>query len=326
VNHSISAVAALVASLPAAAAAQLPQASAAALGMGFNMTASARGSAAVANNPAGLGRESSPGLSLAIPSIAVESGLGPVELSDLAKWDTAVIPDPAKAEWFARITDSGGQAGAPQVRATPIALSIGPIGFQLSSMGAGDVSLAPDAAELLLYGNAGRTGTVEDFTLTGSEVDGFWLSTAAPSVGFHVASGLHVGRTGKYTIGNGLLVGRDVGSSVDSLGVELDFPVLLPRTDDPAFDHDTGYGFDVGALWERPTFALGATVRNVVHTFEWKLDDLSYVPGQALFNQDSATSNVDEQPASAAPSSLLDIVAARRIEPILSVAAEWRPQ
>jgi hypothetical protein len=317
----------LVAALPVAVAAQLPQASAAALGMGYNMTASARGFAAVANNPAGLGHSSSPDFSLAIPALATEAGVGPVTLSDLVDWEGQVVPVSTKEDWLDRITASGGQTGLVGAGATPIALSIGPVGFQLSAVAGGELSLAPDAAELLLFGNAGRTGTPEDFELAGSSLDGFVLSTAALSYGRQVSPGLHFGVTGKYTMGNVLIVGRDTGSMAGTspLGVELQFPVVLPRTENSEHNHGTGIGFDVGALWEGPTVTLGATIQNIVHTFDWKLDHLSYIPGEALFNQDTTTSDFDEQPASDAPASMLEVVAGRTIEPVYSVGAEWRP-
>jgi hypothetical protein len=164
--------------------AQLPQASAAALGMGYNMTAGARGFAAIANNPAGLGHASSPGFSIAIPSLAAEAGLGPISLTDLADWEGRLVPTNVKEDWLTRVAASDGQGGTVGVGATPLALSIGPIGFQLSTRVGGVASLAPDAAELLLFGNAGRTGTARDFVLENSFVEAYAVTTAAVSYGF----------------------------------------------------------------------------------------------------------------------------------------------
>lgn len=324
---TLSTALALLAAVPVVVTAQLPQASAAALGMGYNMTASARGFAAVANNPAGLGHAASPGFSLAIPALATEAGVGPITLSDLVDWEGQVVPVPTKVDWLARVTASGGQSGVAGVGVTPLALSLGPVGFQLSGVAGGELRLAPDAAELLLFGNAGRTGTPGDFDLAGSALDAFVLSTAALSYGLQVSPRFHLGVTGKYTMGNALVVGRDMGSLVGAspLGVELQFPVVRSRTEESEYDHGTGFGFDVGALWEGPVVTLGATIQNVVHTFEWKLDGLTYIPGEALFNQDTTTSDFDEQPASAAPASMLEVVAGRTIEPVFSVGAEWRP-
>lgn len=312
------------------AAAQLPQASAAALGMGYNMTASARGFAAVANNPAGLGHASSPGFSLAIPSISAEAGLGPISLSDLADWEGALVPTSVKEDWLTRVSSSGGQGGSVGVGATPLALNVGPIGFQLSTRVGGLASLAPDAAELLLFGNAGRTGTARDFTLDNSLVEAYALTTAAVSYGFQVTDRVYLGATGKYVIGNGLLVGRDAGSfaNSDPVSVEIDFPVLIPygASDDFRFDHGNGVGLDLGALWESRSMIVGATIQNILNTFEWNLDEYSYIPGEAFFDQDNSDSDFDEQRLSAAPGATRDafqeVADNLRLKPVASVGIQ----
>ena len=79
--------------LVAPVTAQLPQASATALGLGFNTTASARGFAALANNPAGLSMDDGPGFSLAVAAVAVETGLGPITLRDLVDYEGQLVPD-----------------------------------------------------------------------------------------------------------------------------------------------------------------------------------------------------------------------------------------
>lgn len=316
----------LAAALPRASAAQIPQASAAALGLGNNVTAAARGFAAVANNPAGLAHPGSPGFSLAIPAVGVQTGLGPIELSDLADWEGELLPAATKAEWLQRVVASGGQTGALDVGVTAFALSAGPVGVQAGVIAGGETNLTPDAAELLLFGNAGRTGTPGDFVLSGSAIDAFALSTVAVSFGFQASRRLSLGVTGTYVWGNGLVVGRDMGSTVgnDPLGVDLTFPVISPHFDE-GFDRGTGVGLDVGALWEGPLLTLGATVQNVFHTFEWNLDDLYFRPGEALFYQGVSSSDFDERPATSAPADLLEIVEGRTIEPVLSAGALWRP-
>ncbi len=316
---------ALVAAPWGGASAQLPQASSAALGLGFNTTASARGFGAVANNPALLARSGAPAFSLALPAVAVETGLGPIRLRDLAEWEGSLVPTSVKTEWMDRVIASEGQAGRLGAGATALALSIGPVGFQLSSVVGGRTSLAPDAAELLLFGNAGRTGTPRNFELAGSEIDGFWLSTAALSLGLRVSPTLSVGITGKYTVGHGLLFGRDAGSlaTSDPLAVQLDFPLLVNPSEDPGFDHGRGLGVDLGAVLELPTLTLGASIQNVLSTFEWDLEGFSYVAAQAFFAQDSTSSSFEEQPASGAPQSFLAAVAEQKLKPVYSVGAEW---
>jgi hypothetical protein len=319
----------LLASGPVGAAAQLPQASATALGMGFNMTASARGFAAVANNPAGLGHPSSPGFSMAIPGVFLNIGLGPVSFGDVAEWEQRVLPDAVKAEWLARISDANGLVADEGAGATFLALSVGPVGLQVSLGGGARATLAPAVAELLLYGNAGRTGDPGDFTFQGSEVDAFALSTVAVSYGVRVSPTVYVGTTGKYTMGNGLLTGRDAGSFADAdpLSVEISFPRVMTSFEDDAirFDQGSGVGVDVGALWEGSTVTLGATVQNVVNTFAWTLDHMEYRPGEAVLTQGSSTSDFDARPGSAAPQGMLDVVGDLTLKPVFSAGAEWRP-
>lgn len=306
--------------------AQLPQASAAALGMGYNTTASARGFAAVANNPAGLGMIDSPGLSLAIPALAVESGLGPVTLADLADWEGRVLPAEVKDGWMGSVVESGGQGGSLALGVTPLALSIGPVGVQLSSRVGGEAILDADAVELLLYGNAGRTGTARDFDLEDSAIDAHLLSTAALSWGFRATDRLHLGATATYTVGSGLIVGRDAGTAIrsDPLSATVQFPVLFP-SDSAGFDNGSGVGLDLGAMWVGPSMTIGATIQNLVNTFAWDVERHSYVAGQALFEQGNAESDFEELPASEAPRSLLDAVDDLTLEPVFAVGIEMSP-
>jgi hypothetical protein len=315
-----------VAVAAASATAQLPQASAVALGLGDNVTASAQGFAAIANNPAGLGRATSPGFSLAVPGVSVELGLGPITLADLADVQGQVISTSQKDAWLERIATAGGQGGSVGAGAT-FALNIGPVGFQASTVAGGRLTLVPDAAELLLYGNAGRTGAAQDFDLTNSAIDGYVLSTAAMSLGFPVSSALSVGITGKYTIGNGLILGRDSGSFAagSPVSVSVDFPVLLNPTNSPGFNHGTGFGVDVGAVWEGPALTVGATIQNVFNTFEWDLTGFSFIAAQAVFDQSQHDSNFDEQPASAAPAAFLQQAGAQKLKPVFAVGAEITP-
>lgn len=307
--------------------AQIPQASATALGMGFNMTASARGFAAVANNPAGLGMANSPGFSLAIPAVSFEVGLNPVTGGDLVDWQGQVVPAPVKEEWLALMAATDGQHGTVGAGVSSLALNIGPFGFQASALGRGIVAMTPDAAELLLYGNAGRDGVPGDFQLDDSALDGFMISTFALSYGFRVSESLALGVTGTYLVGNGLVVGRDAGTQwlSDPLGGEVSFPILYPTSEGYGFDNGSGLGLDLGAIWSGSGVTVGASVQNVVNTFEWKLDRFSFVPGQALFELGGASSDFDEQPAASAPRSILDAVGQMTPRPVYSVGLEVSP-
>ncbi|MDH3272771.1 MAG: hypothetical protein OEN56_15640 [Gemmatimonadota bacterium] len=315
-----------LACLATPASAQLPQASAAALGLGFNMTASARGFAAVANNPAGLAMANSPGFSLAIPAVAVESGLGPVTLANLVDYENRVVPTSVKDAWLADVTAAGGQSGSVGAGLTPVAFNVGSLGVQISSQIGGEVSLGSDAVKLLLYGNAGRTGAAEDFDLQDSALDGYVVSTAAVAYGFRASPGLHLGVTGKFMVGTGLVVGRDDGTSLtsDPLGADIRFPMLYPTApnDELNFNNGSGIGLDVGAIWVGPALTIGATIQNLVSTFAWDLQGFSYTPGEAFFDIGDSDSNFDEFPAAGAPSVLLTAADELTMKPVFSAGAE----
>lgn len=317
------------------ASAQLPQASATALGLGFNTTASSRGFAAVANNPAGLGLSDSPGFSLAVPALAVQAGLGPVTLQDLVDWQGTLVPATVKDEWLARVTESGSQSGAVGAGLTPLAFSLGGLGVQLSSQVGGETALGPDAVQLLLYGNAGRTGEPEDLDLDGSSLDGSLITTLAVAYGFRVSPGLHLGLTGKYTVGTALLLARDAGSALESdppsIGVR--FPALFTNLGDqvPAgvesdpVNNGSGVGLDIGAIWSGPALTVGATIQNLFNTFSWNVESLSYIPGEALFQQGNLASDFEERAATDAPQTVLDAVEELKPKPVFAVGVELEP-
>ena len=133
------ALALLAAARPAAA--QLPSASGAALGVADNFTAQARGYHAVAWNPAGLGLAGNPGFSLALLSVRGIAGLGPVTVSELADRQGELLPDEVKADWLQRITEEGGQSGSIGGDVTYLALSIGRVGLQASTVVRGRVKI-----------------------------------------------------------------------------------------------------------------------------------------------------------------------------------------
>jgi hypothetical protein len=94
------------------AAAQIANALPAAMGMGDNYTAVARGYAAVAWNPAGLGMSGGPQASASIGALRVLGGMGPVTLSDLRDWQGELVPLDVRERWLADIRSAGGQTGA----------------------------------------------------------------------------------------------------------------------------------------------------------------------------------------------------------------------
>ena len=298
----------LVASVPAEA--QVAGASAAALGMGDNYTALARGRNATAWNPANHALPDGPGFSISFAPIRAFAGISPVTLSDLAAFDGVLIPDAAKNEWLGMIAAEGRQRGEFGASFTALSLNIGRLGVQVSSTVEGRMDLGPDAAEILLFGNAGRTGDPRDLRLEGSGFDAAATTTVAVSYavplptlaallpGEHIAIGATVTRT----VGNGLISAADNGSAAttDPLELGLAFPIIHTDTTFN-FDSGSGYGLDVGAAWQGGPLTLGLVVYNLVNTFEWDAESFQYRRGTAMFRPDTSYTSFDAEPIAAAP-------------------------
>lgn len=295
------------------AAAQLPSASAPALGVGDNYTALARGRNAAAWNPAGLAMPDNPAFSIGVVQLRGLAGVNPITTADLKGVEGTLVPQATKEEWLERITAEGGQQGAFGADLTYLSLNLGRIGIQLSSTVTGMLNLAPDAAELLLFGNAGRTGEPRDFSFEGSAFDVAATSTVALSYAQPLSLELGplpdqhfaFGATLKYTVGHALFSGWDNGSALndDPLAVGIEFPVI--QTDTAIGPHSgAGVGLDLGASWQGGPFAAGLVVRNVINTFAWDESKFFFRAGTATFNADTSYSNFDAREISAAPTEI----------------------
>lgn len=217
--------------------------------------------------------------------------------------------------------------------ATAVAGSVGRLGFQLSTVAVARGRLNPDASELLLFGNAGRTGTPRTFELDGSRMDAAVFTAAALAYGLPVdemAGGrLAAGATVTFTVGHALVAGRDAGSSLgaDPVLVDVRFPLLTPRTprgNDHASTGGTGVGLDLGARWLRGRVELGATFRNVVNTFAWRLDRLAFRPGTALFDQELSETDFEPRPGVEAPAVLREAADGLGFAREVELGAAWR--
>ena len=312
---------------PRSATAQLANASATTLGLAGNATASARGLAAISVNPAGLGMPGS-GFTLALIPVQIRSGLDPITLKDVKDFEGTLIPAATKEEWLSRVAAEGSESGAVGLDLSAIGLAIGRFGFQVSTIGAANMSLSPDILEVILYGNAGRTGSPIDVSFTGSSLDAFAVSTAGLSAAFPLASSegsMAVGATLKYSVRHAVTVGRDRGGSVqaDPIQVTVDFPMIRIGEEYPEPNNGSGIGVDLGFQMKRGKVGFGAAVQNAVSTFEWDDTKLVYVPGTVHANEDSTSTDFDEHPLSGAPASLMQLVEDMRFDPIVSVGGSY---
>jgi hypothetical protein len=244
-----------------------------------------------------------------------------------------VIPDSQKDAWMREIEDAGGQTGLGRLELSLFALSVGNFAFQVHSQGYADANLNPAAAELLLYGNAGRTGAPGDFSLDGSALDGSGTTTFALGGGVQVAgdgdpgSGiLTLGANLTYSVGNLVGIARDAGSLVtsDPLEVDVAFPVIHTSTDEYDWNGGTGVGLDLGAAWMDGPLTLGASLANVFNTFEFTTNNLVYRPLDLTFTEDGSSTDTDSRPIAEAPQSLLNQLAALKFKPTLTVSSAYR--
>jgi hypothetical protein len=339
VNRSALSVGLCVA-LARGASAQLVSASAASLALGDNYTALARGFNAVNWNPANLGLPGNPLMSFGFAGNGA-AGMDPISLSDLSQYSGVAIPTTVLSTWLTRVQQQGGQSLEAD-GAGSLALSIGPLAFQLSTSAYERGKLSPDAVEVLLYGNAGESGTPRAMSLKGSRTEAAVTSTAAVSFGHGVDFGigpvnqhLALGVTAKYIVGNALLLGEDAGSqlSANPLALDVQFPIIQSDTSLSGYpQRGHGIGVDVGAAWSSGPLAVGATLQNFVNTFHWNVQDMYFRPGGALFTTSgSRQTNFDAISMANVPDSLrananalAAEVDAMRFKPSLNIGAAFR--
>lgn len=324
--------AALVFGTTVPAAAQLASPSATALGMAENYTAVARGFSATAWNPAALGMPGNPGASFALFPVTVVAGLGPIGPADISEWQGTMLPDAVKDDWYQRIVAAGGEKGSAGADLTLLAFQVGRFGAQLSTTARVLGSVGPGAAAVILYGNAGRTGEAEDFSLDGSAIDFAAASTAAISYGHPVIRerdrSAALGVTLKRTVGHALFSGRDMGSQLDSdpLQVRIDFPIIHSDTtgDLASLNSGRGVSLDLSGAWQQGALQIAIVARNVVNTFAWDEETLLYRPGVAIADSDDTTSDFDTRPFSAAPAAVQERIEELGFSPVLSLGTAYQ--
>src|SRR5204863_2539982 len=93
-----------------------------------------------------------------------------------------------------------------------------------------------------------------------------------------------------------------------------------------------GVGVDVGAAWSSGALAVGASLQNLINTFQWNVNEMYFRPGGALFTASgSRQTNFDAMAMTSVPDSLRSRaaalgaeIAAMRLKPSLNVGASMR--
>lgn len=316
------------------ATAQLPSASTRALGMGDNYTAIARGYAAVSWNPAMLGLAGNPGASLAIAPTRVIYGLSPVTLKDFKDVQGEVVPVAVREQWLKSIEADGSEQGTGGGDVTALAVQVGRFGVQLGTVARVVSNLSPGAAELVLFGNAGRTGQPRTIAFGGSDIRIHAVSTLGFSfaipLGRSDAGQSAIGFTGKYSVGHGLFFGEDQGSTVTAdPALNVNFPVISTKTTGSFnVDGGNGFGLDVGFVTRRGHATVAATVKNVLNTFKWDVSNLEFRRGIAKFDANTKDSDFEAQAYANAPAALKQLVEDAKYKPSIAagIAFESSPK
>lgn len=310
-------------------AAQQPNASVAAFGMAGNFVAAATGSDAVAWNPAMLGMNS-PAFSLNLLSLGGVTGLDPVKLTDITDFGGKVMPAATKEAWLQRI-GSGRERGSIDGSLSLIALSIGRVGFQVGASGTADANLNQDAAEAILYGNAGRTGTAKNLSFNGSSANGSSFVTGAASIAIplpfaptgRAGEQFSFGVTGKYIAGLAVARAPDNGSLVTPDNISVSFPAIFTNTSHIG-DSGSGVGVDVGLAWTDGATTIGATARNVLNSFAWSTTALSSTLGTVTFDGNKDSTNFSQGPYASAPAAMRAALEAEKFKPEVAVGFAHR--
>ena len=319
----------------AALGAQLPSASPAAFGMAGNYTAMARGYEAVAWNAANLAMPGRPFISFGAGVVGGTLGLDPVDFRMLHAFSDSVVDSLTRANWVGLVRASGRQRTRIDGGVTPFALSVGPIGFQVGASMYTNLDFSPDMFEAIMFGNAGNNNgqpKTLDFTGTGISAAAFTtggVSLALP-VPFRLAGGLlpnehmAVALTGKYVVGNGIIIANDGGSTFGTNSVQLNFPMIYP---DSNYDGQLGVGTaaDLSASWSAGPWRVGILAENVFNSFKWDTTKLAYTTNTNYFDKDTSYSNSQDLPFGSAPLALRNRVTANVFKPALNIGVAFSP-
>ena len=294
------AVVTLLLALPVSLAAQLPDPSIRSLGMGGAQTASARGWEAVGHNPALLASSGQPGWSLGLPRAHTEFGSNAWGWSDVRRYAGQHLDNADKQELLDQIDSTLDTRS--QIGVTAFGLQIGPFGFGIGTAGDVRANVGKDAAELFLFGNAHRS---TPFTFPGSRADGWAATTAALSYALSFGR-ISAGVTVKKVWGHGLGTGRELSSNLQSQptfdarlighAVYTDYPdgyefsgSIFSSESSPG----SGYGVDVGGVWELSGITVAATLVNALANMDWDQSRLTYELADYQVTQDASGSTFD---------------------------------
>lgn len=329
-NSIFAVIAALTIGAASAASAQLPSASTRALGMGDNYTAAARGYASVSWNPAALAMPGNPRASLTLLPFRAVAGLDPVTLGDIADYSGEFVPGAVREAWLRQIEAEGSEQGTGGGDVTLLAAQLGHFAVHFGSSMRAVSNISPGGAELLLFGNYGRTQEPRALDLEGSNLSSYAASTIAASYAIPLGSSTStsrtsIGVTAKYTIGHLLLFGEDRGTTfTPEPAANINFPLVGTSLESLDGNVGAGFGVDAGVAMTRGNWSFGATIQNIINTFSWDEDKLVFRSGVGSFDIDTHTSDFNERDFASAPAELRQLVDDAGFKPLMAAGIAFQ--
>jgi hypothetical protein len=252
-------------------------------------------------NPANLGLADRPGWSLGLVSASAYLTNNSLSYGQIADLYGEYIDNETKSELLASIRgDDPNKMMTLNVDASASVLgfSIWRFAFGAGGIGAGDLDVSPDAAELVLFGNVGEDGTGKDFALDGSNgqgwaISGAYLSYAQPftiPALDYLGLKFSLGATVKYGVAHGLVHLQDTGTNItnDPLVLSVDAEVLKSTDADAGRLWAVDFGLAVD--WDGLLVA-GISLSNALSSITWQEEDFELIQVMARADYDSTMSS-----------------------------------
>lgn len=261
----------------------------------------------IPSNPSGL--SAAAGWQVVLSPLRIGLGLAPISGADLARAGDGVVSRSTREAWLRRLAGRP-QRGSADLALGPIAIRRGPLALDVATTLTGRARLPADAVELILFGNAGRTGEPRDFRLDGSRLDGTAFTAVGLAWGIPATDQLSLGARIHANIGHGVLLTRDAGSVLD--GEDATAALRLPTISSVGAVPGFGMGLDVGVTWTHDESRTGVAVHNAVSSFGWRDADLRYREAETLIEGEGVSSDFEARPLSDAPPTLRALLRRRR--------------
>ncbi len=225
-------------------------------------------------NPALLALPGMPRLSISLPAVDANLGLAPVGLTAFTPFSGALIPASVRNTWLDQVRAAGGGSMDASLGVRALGIQVGPFAVVGGTTAGAQATLPPEAAELLLFGNAGRTGTLEDIAVNGGAARAWVVSSIGLSHGRRLpiapfGGALAVGATASMLYGHALADLAPVDATIGATAGTISAHGSVLTWGDTLDAKSSGMSLDLAAAWTRGRLTFGATVSNVVNTLRF---------------------------------------------------------